>query len=51
MMLVVQIRNRLPQRLDARRGAVLSAMSTDIHFLGPLKAALDAVVDLRRALT
>jgi hypothetical protein len=50
MVLVVQLRNRLPQRPDTSRGTVLSAMSTDIDLLGPLKASLNAVVDFRCAL-
>jgi hypothetical protein len=48
---VVQLRDRLSQRSDTGSGAVLSAMSTDIHLLRPLKAALYAVVYLGRTLT
>jgi hypothetical protein len=50
MMLVVQLRDRLTQRSDTRRGTVLSAMSTDVNLLGPLEAPLNAVVDFGCAL-
>ena len=50
MMLVVQMRHRLPQRLDARGRAILTAVGVDFDRRGPLKAAFDVVLDLGRAL-
>ena len=50
VVLVVQLRNRLAQGPDTSRWAILPAMSANIHLLRPLKAALYAIVDLRRAL-
>lgn len=50
MVLVVQVGNGLPQRLDAGRGAVLAAGYGDVERLRPREAALDLVVDLGGAL-
>ena len=50
-MLIVQPRYRLSQRLDTSRRTILASMACDVHLLGPLKAALDLVVDLRGTLT
>ena len=51
VVLVVQCRDRLSQRPDTSSRTVLSAMSTDINLLRPLKAAFDAIIDLGRSLT
>ncbi len=44
--LVVQVRHRLAQRLDAGRGAVLAAGLADVDGRRAREAALDVVVDL-----
>lgn len=49
-MLVVQPRHSLPQRLDPRRGTVLSRRRLDRDGRGPWETARDVIVDLRRAL-
>jgi hypothetical protein len=50
VMLVVQPRNGLSQRLDTGRRTVLSPMTCNVYRLRPLEAALNLVVDLRRTL-
>jgi hypothetical protein len=50
MVLIVQLRNRLSQRLDTSSRTVLAAMAGDVHLLGPVKAALDLVVNFRSTL-
>lgn len=50
MVLIVQLGHRLSQWLDTCRGTILAAMASNVHLLGALKAALDLVVDLGRAL-
>jgi hypothetical protein len=51
MVFVVQLRDRLSQGSDTGSWAVLSAMSTNVHLLRPLKASLYAVVHFGRTLT
>jgi hypothetical protein len=50
MVLIVQRRDRLSKRPNTSCGTVLSAMSTDINLFRPLKAALNAIIDLRGTL-
>lgn len=51
MVLVVQRRDSLSQWPNSSRGAVLSAMSTDVDMAGSLEAALYAIIDLGRTLS
>jgi hypothetical protein len=51
VVLVVQLRNSLPQRPDTSCWAVFSAVGTDINLFRPLEASFYAIVDLGRTLT
>ena len=51
MMRVVEIGNGHPQRFDSRGRAILSSTHGNVDILGSLKAALDVIVDFRRALS
>lgn len=50
-MFIVQRRDRLSQRPDTSRWPIFSTMTADINLSRPLKATLNTVVNLRRALT
>lgn len=50
MLIIVQIRNGLPQRLDAGRGAILARVDADIDVCRPFETTFNLVVDFWRTL-